>query len=51
VCRDLKEELVPIGRGTAAAEEAIWEWRLGFYSHWNHHAISALKTIHHILNY
>ena len=51
VYRDLKEGLVSLARGTATAEEGIWEWRLGFYSHWDHQAISALKTIHRILNY
>jgi hypothetical protein len=27
-------------------EDVIWEWRLGYYSHWGHHAIHALLTIH-----
>ena len=27
-------------------EDAIWTWRLLFYSHWGKHAIDALLTIH-----
>jgi hypothetical protein len=30
----------------ARAEDIIWEWRLGFSSHWGKHAIDALRTIH-----
>jgi hypothetical protein len=33
----------------AIVAEAVWEWRLLFYSHWGDHAISALRTIHRLL--
>jgi hypothetical protein len=29
--------------------EIIFEWRLGFFSHWGKHAIDALRTIHFLL--
>ena len=32
-------------------EDAIWEWRVLFYSHWGKHAIDALQAIHsHLQN-
>jgi hypothetical protein len=37
---DLKEAITP------HPEDSIWEWRFGFYSHWGHHAMDALLTIH-----
>ena len=44
IYRDLKEGLDDIH--LARAEDIIWEWRLGFSSHWGKHAIDALRTIH-----
>jgi Domain of unknown function (DUF5063) len=29
--------------------EIIFDWRLGFFSHWGKHAIDALRTIHFLL--
>jgi hypothetical protein len=47
---DLRKGLVLTKQGGKMAEEAIWEWRFGFYSHWGHHALSALRTLHEVLN-
>jgi len=44
IYRDLKEGLDDIH--LARSEDAIWEWRLGFSSHWGKHAIDSLRTIH-----
>jgi hypothetical protein len=48
VYRDLLIGVLLIDR-YAANSEAIWEWRFGFHSHWGDHAISALRTIHWLL--
>jgi hypothetical protein len=50
IYRDLKEGLV-LMENNAALQNALWEWRFGFDSHWGHHAMSALKTIHDIRSY
>ncbi len=47
---DLKKGLVLVEQGTEAAGEIIWKWRFGFYSHWGHHALDALRTLHELLN-
>jgi len=51
IYRDMKEGLLLVGRSAGDAEEAVWDWQLGFSCHWGHHAICALQTIHHILHY
>lgn len=43
---DLKEGLVFIEAAKRSPEEAIWTWRLLFYSHWGKHAMDALLAIH-----
>jgi hypothetical protein len=43
IYRDLQEGLVLC---EARPQDAIWEWRLLFYSHWGKHAINALLTTH-----
>ncbi len=50
VYRDLKKGLLLRGIDGATAADVIWEWRLLFYFHWGDHAISALRTIHNILD-
>lgn len=50
IYRDLKEGLVLMEKPNGA-ENAVWEWRFGFGSHWGHHALSALKAIHDIRNF
>lgn len=27
----------------------IWQWRFDFFSHWGHHAIDAIQTIHSLI--
>jgi len=46
IYRDLEEGLVLSQMQGVRPEDVIWEWRLGYYSHWGHHAINALLTIH-----
>jgi hypothetical protein len=46
IYRDLKEGLVVHDAGLAPPHDIIWEWRFGFYSHWGHHAIDALRALH-----
>lgn len=29
-------------------EEAVWEWRFGFFSHWGEHAVGALRALFHL---
>jgi uncharacterized protein DUF5063 len=49
IYRDVKEGLVLREAQQALPEDNIWEWRLGFYSHWGKHAIDAMRTIHFLL--
>ncbi len=46
IYRDLKEGLVLSETHQAPPGDIVWEWRLGFYSHWGKHAMDALLTIH-----
>jgi len=46
IYRDLKEGLVLKDTNTGLLDDIIWEWRLGYYSHWGKHALDALLTIH-----
>jgi Domain of unknown function (DUF5063) len=50
VYRDVKEPLLLMDKNAITAGLAIWNWRLHFYSHWGDHAISALRTIHNLLD-
>jgi len=45
---DVAEWFIPL-EGDDEKKEAIWHWRFGFYSHWGHHAIDALRTMHVIV--
>jgi hypothetical protein len=49
IYRDLKGGLVVHHSDLAPSTDILWEWRLGFYSHWGKHAIDALRTIHFLL--
>jgi hypothetical protein len=49
IYRDVKEGLVLGKAQQALPKDNIWEWRLGFYSHWGKHAIDAMRTIHFLL--
>jgi hypothetical protein len=51
IYRDLKDGLVLMEKNAASPQNALWEWRFGFDSHWGHHAIGALKAIHDNRNY
>jgi hypothetical protein len=51
IYRDLREGIVLMNESKTSPQNVIWEWRLGFESHWGHHAMNALKTIHDIRNY
>lgn len=47
IYRDLKDGLVfREAHQSLPDEDAIWTWRLLFYSHWGRHAMEALLTIH-----
>ena len=44
---DLKEGFAPWARGTDSdLRNAIFEWRLGWETHWGAHAVDALRAIH-----
>ncbi|MGA7906709.1 MAG: DUF5063 domain-containing protein [Candidatus Sulfotelmatobacter sp.] len=47
IYRDLKKGLA-LGEShqSLCDEDAIWTWRLLFYSHWGQHAMQALHAIH-----
>ena len=49
IYRDLKDGLALNETERREPENAIWEWRLAFQSHWGKHAIDALLTIHVLL--
>lgn len=44
---DLKEPLVLYQQGHV--KEAVWSWRLMFYSYWGHHAVGGLKALHSVI--
>jgi Domain of unknown function (DUF5063) len=46
IYRDLKDGLVLHETHGSEPEDAIWEWRLLFQSHWGKHAMDALLTIY-----
>ena len=46
IYRDVKGGIVLYQTGLASPDHIVWEWRFSFYSHWGHHAIDALRTIH-----
>jgi hypothetical protein len=48
IYRDLKEVLNLTDKSAISPQEAIWDWRFSFYSHWGHHAFSALRTLHNL---
>ncbi|MBZ5693856.1 MAG: DUF5063 domain-containing protein [Acidobacteriia bacterium] len=49
IYRDLNDGLARGREDGAILAEVIWEWRTAFYTHWGHHAIDALRTIHSLL--
>jgi hypothetical protein len=49
IYRDLKEGLDDPAPTLATQHNIIWEWRLGYYSHWGQHAMGALRTIHWLM--
>jgi hypothetical protein len=49
IYRDIKEGLACDSPGLSLQNDIIWEWRLGYYSHWGQHAMEALRTIHSLL--
>jgi hypothetical protein len=49
IYRDIKPALLHYDNGDATAQvAAITEWRSGLLSHWGHHAIGALRVLHHL---
>lgn len=47
---DLKEGLLlSSGMSAAYIEEAAWEWRFGFLTHWGDHLTDALRALHRVL--
>ncbi|MBI5493680.1 MAG: DUF5063 domain-containing protein [Deltaproteobacteria bacterium] len=50
VYRDLKRGLARAADRTAGAlQDAAWDWRAHFLSHWGRHAVAALRAVHHAL--
>lgn len=49
IYRDLKKGLVCHHSDCKSADDILWEWRFLFYSHWGDHAMSALRTVHFLL--
>ncbi len=48
IYKDLKEGLILFDRVDAGAKEnAIFQFKLGFETHWGEHCIEALNAIHH----
>lgn len=46
IWRDLKAPL-PALEADRGGEDAVWEWRVSFRSHWGRHAVEALRALHH----
>jgi hypothetical protein len=52
IYRDLKPGLEAVAeRRGRIPKFVVWEWRFGFFSHWGHHAINAMRTIHALISY
>jgi Domain of unknown function (DUF5063) len=49
IYRGLRKRLVEFRESASTPSLVIWDWRVGFYSHWGDHATSALRTIHALL--
>jgi hypothetical protein len=49
IYRDLKDGINLQENDKVLPRDIIFEWRIGFYSHWGRHAINALGTIHCLL--
>lgn len=45
---DMKGGLLALEAG-APAEDVLFEWRLGFQTHWGLHIVDALRAIHYRL--
>lgn len=45
---DTKGVLLALERG-ASVNDAVWEWRFDFESHWGRHATSALRVVYNLL--
>ena len=45
IWRDLKPGLLGLAAG-APLDAALWDWRLGFFTHWGVHATEALRVLH-----
>ena len=46
IYRDLQAGLQLGDKGQVCGDDAVFHWRLMFYSHWGKHAINALEVIH-----
>jgi hypothetical protein len=44
IWRDLKEELVSLEAGVPA-EDVVWHWRFGFWSHWGQRVVNAMRVL------
>jgi Domain of unknown function (DUF5063) len=49
IYRELRESLILNDARSTPPEDSIFEWRLGFYSHWGKHAMDAFTAIHCLL--
>ena len=45
IYRDLREGL-DAWDSSASKDDAIWEWRFSFWSHWGAHLVDSVRTIH-----
>jgi hypothetical protein len=47
---EIKENLDKIDNigSDAALEDAFWNFKFGFNSHWGNHCINALRALHHL---
>jgi hypothetical protein len=46
---DLRRGFAILDAG-ASINDAVWDWRFSFESHWGQHAVDALRVIHALLN-
>lgn len=49
IYRDVKEGIDVDNPDLALQQDAIFNWRVLYYSHWGQHAMNALSTIHFVL--
>lgn len=50
IYEDVQTGLAVYPRGGPEADDAIWDWRFGFRSHWGRHLTAAVRALHALIS-